>query len=166
MCEESKGGWEERKQHGEERKQNGEYWEGAEGLLRRATAHVYRSIISPAAEGGLKEFLDDNCEAFAGSKKGDEHSPRHWDLYRAFEAHVGAAIEDFVDKEFPDDRQERVRQVQDALRRGCDAPDTKTSAAVAMLVAAADFHKFCAIMRQRARDRAKRRAHEAKQQDD
>ena len=51
----------------------GEYWKGTDGLLRRATAHIYRKIIAPACEGGFREWFDEHCEIFHGSSKEGEH---------------------------------------------------------------------------------------------
>ena len=60
----------------------GEYWKGTDGLLRRATAHIYRKIIAPACEGGFREWFDDHCEIFDGSSKSSEHKPEFFVLYK------------------------------------------------------------------------------------
>ena len=39
----------------------GDYWQGTDGLLRRATAHIYRRIIAPECEGGFREWMDAHC---------------------------------------------------------------------------------------------------------
>ena len=49
------------------------YWDGIDGLLRKATAAVYRKIVASEAEGGLREWLDDRCQPFQGTSKNDEH---------------------------------------------------------------------------------------------
>ena len=132
------------------------YWSGTPGLLRRATAHCYRMIIAPASEGGLKEFLDDESHIFRGWSRGDEHTVEQWDLYKRFESRVNEALENFVAAEVAgaSDRRQTLDELHDAIRRGIDDPDDKRTngvdAAVSMLLAAADFHKFCSIMRQRA----------------
>ena len=78
----------------------GEYWKGTDGLLRRATAHIYRKIIAPACEGGFREWFDDHCEIFDGSSKSSEHKPEFFVLYKEFEAKVSAALEEFVLEQF------------------------------------------------------------------
>ena len=40
----------------------GDYWQGTDGLLRRATAHIYRRIIAPECEGGFREWMDAQWE--------------------------------------------------------------------------------------------------------
>ena len=47
----------------------GDYWQGTDGLLRRATAHIYRRIIAPECEGGFREWMDAHCLIFEGSSK-------------------------------------------------------------------------------------------------
>lgn len=135
----------------------GPYWRGTEGLLRRATAHCYRMIIAPASEGGLKEFLDEHCGTFA---EVTEHSVRHWELYKEFEAKVDGALEGFLETEFedPESRRANLDDLHAAIRRGMDDRASKKESmdsAVSLLVAAADFKKFCSIMRQRAKKKVK-----------
>ena len=55
-------------------KRDDSYWGGPDGVLKRATAFVYRRIISPREEGGMKGFFDDNCTLFRGVRKGDEQN--------------------------------------------------------------------------------------------
>jgi hypothetical protein len=50
------------------------YWQGLDGILRRAIAFVYRRIISSEEEGGMRAFFDVNCPIFKNIREGDEHS--------------------------------------------------------------------------------------------
>jgi len=45
------------------KKLGSDHWTTSElgSLISRATAHVYRMIIAPHSEGGLKDFFHDNC---------------------------------------------------------------------------------------------------------
>ena len=82
-------------------------------------------------------------------------------MYKEFEAKVAAALEDFVAEAFDEDgsRAERMRELQDRIRTGAD-DDSKLKLPIdkslTMLLAAADYKKFCALMR--ARDKANRAA--------
>ena len=134
----------------------GEYWKGTDGLLRRATAHIYRKIIAPAIEGGFREWFDEHCEIFEGSSKGAEHKPEFFVLYKEFEVMVGDALEEFVASQFDDDgsRQARMDELTARIRAGAE-DDSKLKLpidkSVTMLLAAADYHKFCGLMRARAK---------------
>jgi hypothetical protein len=57
-----------------EGKRDASYWEGPEGVLKRATTFVYRRLISPQEEGGMQGFFKDNCSLFKGRSKSDEQS--------------------------------------------------------------------------------------------
>ena len=132
----------------------GEYWKGTDGLLRRATAHIYRKIIAPAIEGGFREWFDEHCEVFEGSSKGAEHKPEFFVLYKEFEAKVSAALEEFVLEQFDDDgqRAERMAELTGRIRAGAeDSSKLKLpiDKSATMLLAAADYGKFCGLMRSR-----------------
>ena len=132
----------------------GEYWKGTDGLLRRATAHIYRKIIAPACEGGFREWFDDHCEIFDGSSKSSEHKPEFFVLYKEFEAKVSAALEEFVLEQFDDDgqRAERMAELTGRIRAGAeDSSKLKLpiDKSATMLLAAADYGKFCGLMRSR-----------------
>jgi hypothetical protein len=55
-------------------KRDDSYWKGSDGVLKRATAFIYRRIIAPREEGGMKGFFEDNCGLFKGINKADEQS--------------------------------------------------------------------------------------------
>ena len=81
----------------------GDYWQGTDGLLRRATAHIYRRIIALECEGGFREWMDAHCLIFEGSSKNEEQKPEFFTLYKEFEARVSEALEEFVTSQFDDD---------------------------------------------------------------
>ncbi|KAJ8612880.1 hypothetical protein CTAYLR_002076 [Chrysophaeum taylorii] len=104
--------------------------------------------------GGMKEWMDDNCDLFLGSTKTGEQRPEFFELYKEFETRVGSALEAFVEREFQQEseRRDKLRELYDEIRRGLDDNQPSLDAAISMLLAAADYHKFCSIMRQRASD--------------
>ena len=141
----------------------GDYWQGTDGLLRRATAHIYRRIIAPECEGGFREWMDAHCLIFEGSSKNEEQKPEFFTLYKEFEARVSEALEEFVTSQFDDDgtRRERMDELSARIRAGADdgsklkLPIDKSAT---MLLAAASYPKFCALMRQRCKAVLKERA--------
>mmetsp|Transcript_18024 Transcript_18024/g.60797 ORF Transcript_18024/g.60797 Transcript_18024/m.60797 type:complete len:206 (+) Transcript_18024:118-735(+) len=141
-------------------KRDADYWSGVDGLLRRATAHVYRCIIASENEGGLREWLDERCPPFFGTSKNDEQRNDFFILFQEFEAKIGASLEAFVASEFgPEERDAKMRELTQQIRSGLDqGPRAARSldASLTMLLAAADYHKFCGIMRQRAKEARKR----------
>ena len=50
------------------------YWDGPDGVLKRATAFLYKRIISPREIGGMQGFFEDNCLLFKGTNKSEEQS--------------------------------------------------------------------------------------------
>ena len=132
-------------------------------MLRRATAHIYRRIIAPECEGGFREWMDAHCLIFEGSSKHEEQKPEFFTLYKEFEARVSEALEEFVTSQFDDDgtRRERMDELSARIRAGADdgsklkLPIDKSAT---MLLAAASYLKFCALMRQRCKAVLKERA--------
>ena len=138
----------------------GDYWRGTDGLLRRATAHIYRKIIAPKCEGGFREWFDDRCEAFRGSDPKGEHKPEFFTLYKEFEAMIADALEAFVEDAFDEEGSvaERMRDLNDRIAAAATDDDSKLKhpidKSLTMLLAAADYKKFCALMRARAKANA------------
>ena len=117
-------------------------------------------LQAPENEGGLRDWFDLHCGAFAGHSKDDEHRPEFFELYREFERRVSAALEAFVAAEFgQDEGSAKLAELHDEIRRGLDEPPAiapskeqrRFDGAVNMLLAAADYKKFCSIMRMRAK---------------
>lgn len=122
------------------------YWDGSEGMLKRATAFIYRKIIAPKDEGGMREFFEDNCAVFAGTKGDDDHKLEYIPLYRQYEQLIDKALADFA-KEEGFDNEELAQIVRNAMAAN---PTGSAEKSVRMLVAAGDYKKFVKMMRQRA----------------
>jgi hypothetical protein len=142
----------------------GDYWQGTDGLLKRATAHIYRRIIAPACEGGFREWMDAECLIFEGSSRKEEQKPEFFVLYKEFEERVAGALEEFVASQFDDDgtRQQRMDELSARIRAGADDGSSlklPIDKSATMLLAAASYPKFCALMRQRCK--AVQKEHEA-----
>ena len=106
---------------------------------------------------------DAHCLIFEGSSKNEEQKPEFFTLYKEFEARVSEALEEFVTSQFDDDgtRRERMDELSARIRAGADdgsklkLPIDKSAT---MLLAAASYPKFCALMRQRCKAVLKERA--------
>ena len=144
-------------------KRDREYWEGTNGLLKLATAHLYRKIVAPREEGGFRDFFDQNAGVFDSA---DEHKLEYMALYREYEKMVDAALDEFA-KEHCGDGDGKIK-LHSAIRDAVEAERPDTAApkspkggvekSVDMLLAAADYKKFVRLMRQRAAEQRKREA--------
>ena len=116
-------------------------------LLQRAVSHVYRVIIAPAEEGGLKEWFHDNCLVFDDRA---EHKMAYTALFQEYERKMEAALQDFAKAEGL-----QLHQVYESFSQGKEE-DQETDKTVQLLLAATDYPKFVKIMRRRARARRKK----------
>mmetsp|Transcript_29051 Transcript_29051/g.59419 ORF Transcript_29051/g.59419 Transcript_29051/m.59419 type:complete len:199 (-) Transcript_29051:200-796(-) len=128
-------------------KRDDTYWKGADGVLKRATAFLYRRIISSREEGGMKDFFEEHCELFKGIGKGEEQSLEFMPLYREYESLVDQALTDFAQLEGLSE-EDLGETVQVAVRGGT----LSANRGLSMLVAAGDYRKFITMMATRARE--------------
>mmetsp|Transcript_49030 Transcript_49030/g.111221 ORF Transcript_49030/g.111221 Transcript_49030/m.111221 type:complete len:227 (+) Transcript_49030:61-741(+) len=149
-------------------KRDDDYWNGPKGVLKRATVFVYRRIIAPAEEGGMRDFFVENCPLFKGIKKADEQSLEFMPLYREYETLVDVALADFAVSEglggstggdgASSHSQEEIRArasaelgalLQEATGAGAT---TSANRSLSMLAAAGDYTKFVSMMATKARE--------------
>jgi hypothetical protein len=130
-----------------EGKRDTTYWDGPDGVLKRATTFLYRRIIAPAEEGGMRTFFEKNCAPFKGVKKADEQNVEWMALYREYEAMIDRALLDFAATENVD-----PGELEELVKRAVAGGRTSVNKSLALLVAAGDYSKFVSLMAQKAKD--------------
>lgn len=117
-------------------------------LLHRAVGHLYSKIIQPKDEGGWLEWMNEHCVKFDVRKKsegGGEHSLLYTELHKEYEEMVEAALVEFTAQEGIKDHEElylRIFRAKD---------DKKFEKTVNLLLAAANYKKFVALMKRKHR---------------
>lgn len=112
-------------------------------LLSRATAYVYTKIISSSKDGGLNDFLHENCGKFLCVTE-DAFELEHMELFKQYESKIAAILDAFAEEEglSPHDLAEKVQSVC-AQSKGAEKN-------MSMLLAASNFRKFIHFMRSKA----------------
>ena len=141
-------------------------------LLRGAVSFVYRSLLNDPT---LAAFFERNEAAFVtqgggnGSSGGDggsadgEHSLEHMVIYREYEQIVEGLLEEHAASEGFDSAAAfveavRAATVRPAAGQGQGEVQARAEHMLQLLLAAAEFDKFAALMRFRARN-ASRKVH-------
>ena len=120
-------------------------------LLHRAVGHLYSKIIQPSEEGGWSEWFQEHCIKFDVKKK-SEHALGYTELHKQFEAMVESALVEFT-------AQEGIEDAQDLYTRILNAKDDKKfESTVNLLLAAASYKKFVALMKRKHRQLIKQGA--------
>ena len=113
-------------------------------LLHRAVGHLYSKIIQPREEGGWSEWFQEHCVIFDVKKK-SEHNLAYTELHKQYEVMVETALVEFTKQEGIDDFQEMYMRILSAI------DDKKFESTVNLLLAAADYKKFVALMKRKHR---------------
>lgn len=116
-----------------------------EKLLHRAVSHIYTKLIKPSAEDGWGDWFKTHCIKF-DVRKGAEHSLEYTQLHKELEAMIESELATFAEKEGLDrgfDLYSKFLSVKE------DNP--RMAATINLLLAAADYKKFVAMMRRHHR---------------
>jgi hypothetical protein len=111
----------------------------------RAIAFVYRKIIAPAAEGGLKEFICENCSHFADWTPEGEQQLLFTQLYAAFEEKMENLLDEFALSEGME-----PGEIAAIVADIADSNDARAVKCVQTLLRGTDYRKFCSIMKSKA----------------
>ena len=109
-----------------------------DALLQRAVSCVYTTIIKPAEEGGIKDWMHEHCLAFTDAA---EHRMEYTALFEDYEEKMEAALQAFA-------RQEGLstREVYERFSDG-KGESIGTDNNVQLLLAATNYAKFVKLMR-------------------
>ena len=118
-------------------------------LLHRAVGHLYSKIIQPKEENGWLEWFEGNCMKF-DVKKRSEHGLIYTELHKEYESMVETALIEFTAKEGIKDQDELYTRIFRATK------EKKYEATVNLLLAAADYKKFVALMKRKKRQLLKK----------
>lgn len=118
-------------------------------LLHRAVGHLYSKIIQPKEENGWLEWFEGNCMKFE-VKKRSEHGLIYTELHKEYESMVETALIEFIAKEGIKDQDELYTRIFRATK------EKKYEATVNLLLAAADYKKFVALMKRKKRQLLKK----------
>ena len=121
-------------------------------LLHRAVGHLYSKIIQPKEENGWLEWFEGNCMKFEVKKK-SEHGLIYTELHKEYESMVETALIEFIAKEGIKDQDELYTRIFRATK------EKKYEATVNLLLAAADYKKFVALMKRKKRQLLKKQVH-------
>jgi hypothetical protein len=116
-------------------------------LLARATNTVYKKLISPSTEGGLKEFFENNCHKFVGLADG-EFVLEHMDLYQMYEKSLERILDDFAQTE-KISYADLISKLSSITQEFAGAERY-----FSLMLSAADFKKFTALMISKAKEAA------------
>jgi len=113
-------------------------------LVARATNFVYRRIIAPPEEGGLKNFFEENCMLFEDDDncgQSGELRLETMDLFKQYERNIEVILNEFAEKEKLDSvgLMTRLRSASEHI------PQAEKS--IQMLLAATEFPKFVRLMK-------------------
>ena len=116
-------------------------------LLARATNSVFKKLISSSKDGGLKEFFEVNCHKFVGLTDG-EFMLEHMELFKTYEKSLERILSDFAQTEMIS-YTELVSKLSSITQEFVGAERY-----LSLLLSAADFKKFTALMISKAKEAA------------
>ena len=111
-------------------------------LLQRAVSHLYSALIKPEDEGGIKEWMQSNCEIF---DDGPELKLVYTTVFKEYEGLMEEALQRFAVNEGL-----TVLQLYDRFSRGKQENDA-TEKNMEMLLKPTCFPFFLKIMRRTRR---------------
>ena len=113
-------------------------------LLSALTVFIYQKFETSSAEGGWREFFNQNCGSFSIEEDGEQNL-ECYDLFRRFEVMLEYALEDFAQKEG-----KSVNEVHQMISE-VDDRNSKASKFLKKLLVSFEYSKFAQIMRDRAK---------------
>ena len=120
------------------------HWTQSEdgACVSRAMSHVFKAMITPEEEGGLKTWIDSNCSVFKAFEEDGEQRLVFMELFSEFEKLLATLLDAFAHSE-GEDWSVLARRIEAVVQS-----DNKMATKGALrLLNGLEYKKFCVIMK-------------------